>query len=102
MRKPFVWNEIEHWTGNQLMETVQLVDEDEAESFMTAYSAMCDDESHAEHNLRYIMSLTDSETAEALSELFMIEQPREFETIEPRQWFAGSSYGLKEGEISEH
>ena len=96
MRKPFVFNEIEHWVGNDLIETVQLLDETEAADFMTAYAAVCDSESHAEHNLRYMMTLTDSETAQALSELFMLDPPGEHEVISPRQWFAGSSYGVKE------
>lgn len=95
MRKPFIWNEIEHWTGADLIETVQLIDEDDAESFMSAYAAVCGDESHAEHNLRWIMTLVDRETAEALSELFMVELPGEDEVISPRQWWNESSLGVK-------
>lgn len=96
MRKPFIWNEIEHWTGQDLIETVQLLDEADAEDFMSAYSAVCEDEAHAEHNLRWIMTLVDRETAEALSELFMVECPEPDEVVSPRQWFKGSSLGLKE------
>ena len=92
MRNPFIWNEIEMWTGADLIETVQLLDEDDAEGFMEAYSEACED---AEHNLRYIMTLTDRETAEALSELFMIECPESDEVVEPRQWWNDSSLGVK-------
>ena len=95
MRKPFDFNGVELWTGADLIECVQLLDEDEAEPFLTAYAAVCDDESHAEHNLRYIMTLTDRETAEALSELFMVECPAPDEVVSPRQWFSESSLGVK-------
>lgn len=92
-----MWSEIEHWTGNELIETLQLVsDEDEASSFMETYTAACDDESHAEHNLRYIFSLIDSDEAERLSELFMVDVPDpDDDPIEPRQWWANSSMGVK-------
>ena len=93
MRNPFTWNEIEHWTGADLMETVQLLDEDDVEGFMEAYGNASDD---AEHNLRYIMGLVDSETAEALSELFMLLPLEDGEVIEPRQWWNQSSLGLRE------
>lgn len=96
MRNPFIWNGIKHWTGSDLIETIQLLDDSDAEDFMAAYSAACDDESHAEHNLRYIMALVDRETAEALSELFMVDEPRG--VVEPRQWWANSSLGVKEGD----
>jgi len=98
MRKPFIWNEIEMWTGRNLIETVQLLDEDDVESFMTAYVAVCGSERLAEHNLRYIMTLSfiDRETAEALSELFMIECPGPDEVLQPRHWFGNSSLGIKE------
>lgn len=98
MRNPFAWNEIEHWTGSDLIETIQLLDESEVESFMSAYSAVCDDESHAEHNIRYMMTLVDSETAEALSELFMIDRPEKNEVVAPMQWWANSSLGLTTAE----
>ncbi len=97
MRKPFTWNEIEHWTGADLIETVQLLDGADVEGFMSAYSAASGSESAAEHNIRYMMTLTDRETADALSELFMLDAPADDETISPRQWFAGSSLGVKEG-----
>ena len=53
MRKPWVWNEIEVWTGKDLMEILQLLTEqDEADDFIESYAEVCEDEDHALHNVR--------------------------------------------------
>lgn len=103
-REPFIWNGIEHWTGADLMETVLLIsDEDEAADFMEAYTAACDDEDHAIHNLRYMLDILahdsdndDARTeAEQQAELFMVELPAKDETLAPRNWWTNSSCGVK-------
>lgn len=105
MRKPFVWNEIEHSTGLDLMETIQLISEqDEADSFMEAYAEVCDDEDHAIQNVRYMLEIIGSDdddpdaekTAAELGELFGVEPTQPGEVISPMQWWSNSSYGVKE------
>jgi hypothetical protein len=103
-RVPFVWQSIEHWTGGDLMETLQLINsDDEAADFMEVYTAACDDEEHAEHNIRYMLDIIahddddDSAQAEAerLAELFMVTVPTDSETLSGRNWWSNSSVGLK-------
>ena len=86
------------------MDTLQLLSEqDEADSFLTAYAEACDDDEHALHNIRYIAQivLTDSdndtaqEDAERICDFFGLKVPSRAETISPRQWWSNSSLGVK-------
>lgn len=106
MRAPFVWEEagIEHWTGGDLMETLLLLgDQDEADSFLEAYAAVCEDDDHALHNIHYLAQIIatdqDSDTAKADAEMicdfFGLEFPMGHMTLSPRQWFSDSSLGIK-------
>ena len=111
-RSPFTWEEagIEHWTGRDLMETLQLLgDQDEADSFLTAYAAVCDDDDHARHNIRCLAQLIagfpgDDEEDEIkqaekdalrICEYFDLELPKQSEALEPRHWFSNSDLGVK-------
>src|SRR5687767_7214120 len=97
MRSPFVWQGAEHWHTRDLLETLQLIDaEEDAADFIETYTAVCDDEDHALHNVRYLVSLVPSEDRERLAELFMVDLPEpDADPLMPRQWFAGSSLGVK-------
>jgi hypothetical protein len=104
MRAPFDWEDVEHWTGADLMETLLLLGtQDEAESFLSAYVDVCDSIDHALHNVKYLAQMiltdSDSDTAEddALRVCVMmgIQIPEKDETISPRQWFSNSSLGIK-------
>ena len=101
MRNPFTWQEVEHWTGADLMETLQLLTEQsEADDFISAYAEACaDDEDHAEHNVRYMLDVLarngEKDEAERLAELFGVELPQASEILSPRQWFTNSSLGVK-------
>lgn len=81
---PFVWQDVEMWTVPDVLETMQLIeDEDEAADFFEVYAALCDNEEHASHSLGYIAALiSDEEERETVCELFEIE-PR----AEPVQLF---------------
>lgn len=103
-RTAFVWDGIEHWTGADLMDTIRLISsDDEAASFMEAYTAACDDEEHAVANLRYMLEIIahdsdndDSEQdAQELADLFMVDIPASNEVIYPRNWWSNSSCGIK-------
>ena len=106
MRKPFIYEEIEHWTGADLMGTLQLIgSQEEADAFLVAYvEANNDDEEHANSNLRYMLQIiaTDDdnenaeEEAEQLAEWFGLDMPAPDEAISPRQWWLDSSLGVKE------
>lgn len=105
MRSPFTWMEVEHWTGADLAETLQLLsDQDEADSFLSAYADVCDDDDHALHNIRYLAQYIASsaddepsaeEDAKRICEFFGLDMPTQSETISPRQWFKASSLGVK-------
>lgn len=93
MREPFIWEDVEHWTGGELVETVMLIsDTEEAKSFMDAYIEACDDQEHAETNIAYICGMAGEDGREQL-ELFGIDPPSG--VISPRQWWANSSLGVK-------
>jgi hypothetical protein len=103
-RTCFDWQGVEHWTGFDLMETLILLDgQDEADDFMTAYADVCEDDEHALHNVTYLIQMiatdSDSDTAQAdaakLVEYFGIDYPGDDATISPRQWWKGSSLGVK-------
>lgn len=98
IRKPWTWNEIDHWTVEDLLETLQLLSEqDEADDFMSAYAEVCHDEDHAEHNLRYLLQLLmrrDIDVDE-ISELLDLDKPTLDEVFISRNWFANSSCGIK-------
>ena len=90
-REAFVWDGIEHWTGVDLMTTVALIsDRAEAESFMDAYTEVCDDREHAESNIIYICSLID-DGEDTLGLFDLLGRP----VPGPRQWFTNSSVGVK-------
>jgi hypothetical protein len=95
-RAPFTWEDVEHWYGRDLMDTLVLIsDQDEADSFITAYAEACDDDDHALHNVRYMAQIIGGEDAERICEFFGLEIPTKNETITPRQWFKESSLGTK-------
>lgn len=105
MRVPFSWEEagIDHWTGGDLMETLLLIgDQDEFDSFLTAYAEVCEDDDHAIHNIKYLAQLisTDSDNENALEEgtriaAFLGLEKVPTETLSPRNWFSNSSLGVK-------
>lgn len=98
-RTPFIWNEIEHWVLPDVMDTIQLVSDEEAADFMEAYSAVCG-EQVAEHNIRYMLDILarrDRATAEEVSAVFMLAIPEPNETLIPLHTFGMSSYGVIEG-----
>lgn len=99
MRRPWVWNEIEHWTGIDLMETLQLLTEQvEADDFIESYAEVCEDDDHAAHNIEYMVGIigsSDHEEGDRLAELFGVDFSTA-EPVSPRQWWANSSLGLKE------
>lgn len=94
MRKAFVWNELEHWTLPDLVETLQLLGgQDEADDFIAVYAEACEDDDVALHNVGYMAELishSDKESAEAICDLFGVG----FQ-IEPKHTFGKSSYGIK-------
>lgn len=98
-RQPWVWNEIEHWTGPDLAETIQLVSEQaEADDFIEAYAEACEDDEHALHNIRYILSVmisADEDELQRIADLFGVDPPIKGEVISPRQWWKDSSCGIK-------
>jgi len=102
MRNPFTWQEVEHWTGGDLLETLLLIsDQDEADSFLSAYAEACEDDAHALHNIRYLAQLAATYTeggkdeAQRMCDFFGLEVPGEKETISPQQWWKNSSLGVK-------
>lgn len=99
MRIAFVVFESEHWTMPDLIDTLQLLtDDEEASTFLSAYEAVCGTET-AEHNLRYMFGLierTDQHEALRLSELFMLAVPGKAEVLSPRHTFGMSSFGVIE------
>lgn len=119
-REPFIWNEIEHWTLADLMETLYLIESDEdAESFFTEFSGAisgngkfnAEGDEIATHNIRYILDIISrddeedgdggQEEAERIAELFQVDLPSESEVLSPLQTFGNSSCGLKVGKKTE-
>lgn len=103
MREPWVWNEIEHWTGADLMETLALISEqEEADSFMEAYAELWDDSDDALESLRYWLQLVGYdqdgdellEDCKQVAELLGLEMPTREEVISPRQNFGKWSLGV--------
>lgn len=92
-REAFTWGEMEHWTGADLIETVALItDQDEADSFLEAYTTVCNDEAHATSNIAYMLRIVGGEDAQESADLFLVDISR---PTPPLQWFAGSSMGVK-------
>ena len=100
-RAPFIWQDVAHWTGGDLMETLLLLgDQEEADDFLMAYADVCEDDDHALSNVAYICEIiatdSDSESAEEdanrIRMWFGIENT---EPVSPRQWFKQSSLGVK-------
>lgn len=89
-RRPFIWQDIEHWTIPDFMDTLQLVDEaKDAKDFMEAFSEVCD---HAEHSVGYIARLVgdkDSEEGERICETFGVTYQEQ-----AKQLFTNSSCGI--------
>lgn len=105
-RMPFVFQEVEMWTGIDLMETLSLIsDQEEADAFMTAYAALFEDDEHAVQSVRYFIQIIgydpDDEDGEILAEMKRIasmldvEFPSAAETISPQHTFGNSSLGVK-------
>lgn len=103
-RVPFTWEGVDHWTGADLVETLMLLgDQDEADSFLSAYAEVCEDDDHALHNIRYLVQVistdSDSDTAEedgrTICDFFGLKFPAPTETIAPHNWFFMSSLGVK-------
>jgi len=93
MRVPFVFQDIEHWTLPDLIETVRLIDgQQEADNFIQAYAEIAG-EDNARRNLGYIARLIsdeDPDGANTIKALFGVE----FE-ITPRHAFGATSYGIQ-------
>lgn len=86
-KAPFVWNEIEMWHLPDIVETLQLIDdENEALSFYEAYIEVCDDEEHAMHSLGYMARLISetegSDVGQSICDWFEIDYQ-----LEPVQVF---------------
>jgi hypothetical protein len=105
-RAPFVFQEVEMWTGVDLMETLSLIgDQDTADEFMVAYSALFEDDEHAIQSVRYYLQIIgydpDDEDGEIMAEMKRIagmldvEFPSASEVIPPQHTFGTSSLGLK-------
>jgi len=63
-RSPFIFQGIEHWHTNDLLNTLQLiVDHDEAEDFRKEYSLVCGD-FIAYENLGYFIFLVSTQNVE--------------------------------------
>lgn len=94
-REPFIWQEIEHWTSHDVMDTLLLLgDQDEADSFLSAYAAVCEDDDHALHNVRWFAQVVGGDDGSHICDMFGVEiGPNE--VISPRQTFAMSSCGVK-------
>lgn len=105
-RAPFVFQDVEMWSGVDLMETLSLIsDQDEADEFMVSYSALFDDDEHAIQSIRYFLKIIgydpDDDDGEILAEMKRIAEmldvdfPSASETIAPQHTFGNSSYGMK-------
>lgn len=103
IREAFIWQDIEHWTLGDLMDTLRLIDTQElADDFMQSYATVCDDDEHALHNVRYICDIIsrDDDDEDAMDEakricdLFDVELPAEDEILSPMQAFKGTSLGV--------
>ncbi len=93
-RVPFIWDDIEHWTGVDLMETVALIsDPDEADAFMAAYVEHTEGPEHAYGNIAYMTTLL--EDGEEIWETFQLDDVQLGNWQSPRQWFQNSSLGVK-------
>lgn len=106
-RAPFVFQEIEMWTGLDLMETLALIsDQDTADEFLVAYSELFEEDEHAVQSIRYYLQIIgydpDDETGEIrdemkrIAEMLGVDFPSASETIAPQHTFGKSSYGIKE------
>lgn len=106
MRVPFVWNEIEHWTGGDLMDTLSLIStQEEADSFMEAYGDLFTDSDDAIESVRYFIQIVaydpDDDDGSILAEykeqakLLGVDFPTPTEVISPRHTFGNSSLGVK-------
>jgi hypothetical protein len=105
-RAPFIFQEVECWTGVDVMELLTLIsDQDEADAFMTAYSALFANDDDAIRSVRYYLQIVgydpDDDDGEILAEMKRISSmldvdfPSAAETIEPQHTFGNSSYGVK-------
>lgn len=103
-REAFTWQDIDHWTLGDLMDTLRLIDTQElADDFMEVYADACKDADHALHNVRYmcdIISRDDDDDdapdeAKRIADLFDVELPADDEVISPMQAWKGSSLGMK-------
>lgn len=106
-RSPFMFQEVEHWTGIDLMETLSLIsDQDEADAFMVAYSELFTNDDQAIQSVRYFIQILaydpDDDDGEIRTEMQRIASmldvdfPSHSETIAPQHTFGRSSYGILE------
>jgi hypothetical protein len=105
-RAPFVFQEVEIWTGVDLMETLSLISEQsEADEFMVAYSELFEDDENAIQSVRYYVQVIaydpDDDEGEIREEMQRIckmldvDFPSASEIISPQHTFGNSSYGVK-------
>ncbi len=93
-REPFIWNDMKHWTGAELIETVALIDSrKEGASFMEAYIAACESQKQAEENVLYILGNL-GEDGKASLRFFDLKIPLT-PVPGPQQWWKDSSLGVK-------
>lgn len=95
-RVPWIWEQVEHWTMDDLKETLTLIEEQsEADSFTEAYAEVCG-EDIAEANLSYLVhliALKDAAEGERLQELFGVEP----QSSKLYHTFGFSSLGIGDG-----
>lgn len=97
---------MEHWTGEDLMETLSLVStQGEADNFMEAYGALWSEPDDAIESLRYWIQLVaydpDDDDGEIerdclrICVLLGIQLPSRDEVISPMQTWGDTSLGVK-------
>lgn len=102
-RQAWVWQGVEHWTLPDLLETLQLIsDEDETEDFMESYTEVCGSEEYAWAMLGYMAELIshqDKDEGERICELFQVERQEVFP--QPGHTFGRMSFGINPEKPSE-
>lgn len=105
-RAPFVFQDVEMWTGVDLMDTLSLIgDQDTADEFLSAYSELFENDDDAIQSIRYFIQIIaadpDDEDGEIrkemkrVADMLGVEFPSASEVIPPLHTYGNSSYGVK-------
>lgn len=105
-RSPFIFQEIEHWSGVDLMDTLSLIsDQDTADEFLSAYGDLFDDPDNAIQSIRYFIQIIGHdpddedgsirEEMQRISTMLGVDFPSAAEIIPPQHTFGNSSFGVK-------